>query len=82
MKLVTFTTLAVLLSIGYAFAGAGAPVPPTGEWANVYIAADRETGKCSLTTNYPNSLKYKVLGEYKTLDAAQKAMAENQECSR
>ena len=28
MKLVTFTILTILLSVGYAFAGAGAPVPP------------------------------------------------------
>ena len=80
MKLVTFTTLAVLLSVGYAFAGAGAPVPPTGEWANVYIAKDLATGKCALTTNYPNSLKYKTLGEFKTQYDAQKAMADNPDC--
>ena len=29
MKLVTATALAVLMSAGYAFAGGGAPVPPT-----------------------------------------------------
>ena len=28
MTLVTFTILTILLSVGYAFAGAGAPVPP------------------------------------------------------
>lgn len=31
MKLVTLTTAALLLSTGYAFAGAGAPVPPKTE---------------------------------------------------
>jgi len=31
MKLVTFTMLAVLLSVGYAFAGGGTPAPRTGE---------------------------------------------------
>ena len=31
MKLATMTTLAILLSASYAFAGGGAPVPPTPE---------------------------------------------------
>jgi len=80
MKLVTFTTLAVLLSIGYAFAEEATPVPRTGEFPFVYTVQDLATGKCSLTTTFPDYHKYKIMGEFHTLDEAQKRMAENPDC--
>jgi hypothetical protein len=81
MKLTTFTALPMLLlSAGHAFAGAGAPVPPTGEQAGFYVARDLASGKCQMTTTYPNSLKYKLMGTFKTGDEAQKAMAKMEDC--
>ena len=80
MKLVTFMMLAVLLSVGYAFAGEGTPAPRTGEFPFVYTVQDLATGKCSLTTTFPDYHKYKIMGRFHTLDEAQKRMAENQDC--
>jgi hypothetical protein len=48
MKLATMTTLAILLSAGYAFAGGGAPVPaqPRGDGASGRPSAVLDDAKC------------------------------------
>ena len=63
MKLTTLTAVPMLLlSAGYAFAGAGAPVPPSGEQAGFYVARDLASGKCQMTTTYPELLEVQTDG--------------------
>jgi hypothetical protein len=80
MKLTTFTALAMLLSVGYAYAGGGAPVVPGSNVAEFYVAADLASGKCEMMTTTPDATKYKVMGTFKTKDEAQKAMAGMKDC--
>jgi hypothetical protein len=55
-------------------------VPPSGDEAGVFVAADLASGKCEMTTTYPDSLKYKLMGTFKTRDEAQRAMANMKDC--
>jgi hypothetical protein len=81
MKLTTFTALAMLLSVGYAFAGAGAPVPPgSSTEAGWYVAADLASGKCEMMTTTPDATKYKLMGTFKTKEEAQAGMAGMKDC--
>jgi hypothetical protein len=43
MKLATFTAVAILFGAGYAFAGAGAPVPE-GSQSGIFRSSERGVG--------------------------------------
>jgi hypothetical protein len=82
MKLTTFTALAMLLSVGYAFAGAGAPEQPGSSTKGQvwYVAADVTSGKCEMMTTTPDATKYKLKGTFKTKEEAQAGMAGMKDC--
>ncbi len=74
MKKLLIASLLILAGAGSAMAA------PEGFPNLYYMMYDLKTGQCMLMASAPTSSRYKMMGAYKTVRAASRAMRRTTEC--